>query len=443
MKYLIIGNSAAGIGALEAIREYDQHSPVTVISNEKYSQYSRCLLSYFLAGAIDEKRLHFRPSDFHRKMNSEILLGRKVVSVDTSKYHVVCDNGSKLDYDRLLIATGSSPKIPENIPGETDGIYTLRTIADAYAIKNKIRSGRNAVVLGGGLVGLKTALALNKHIMSVSVVMRSRHVLSQMIDFSAAQIVMNKLAEEGIDILIGADITSIATNNGKLISVNIEGAEPDSKKNVKREQECDLLVVAKGVKTNTELIDDTSIERNRGIITDENMRSSEDNIFAAGDVAETYDVATEQPAVNALWTCAVQQGKIAGYNMAGQNRKYNGSVGMNSLNFSGVDLISFGIVRPGEDEEYETLTEGDINTGYYKKLVLKENIIKGLVLVNKIDNAGVLLSLLGRKVNIKSIKDKLLSDRFSYAQVLGKGGRTELQRYMKAAHLYGSCQDEQ
>ena len=425
MRYLVIGNSAAGIGAVESIRRCDPQGSITMVSDESYPIYSRCLLSYFLADNIDEAGLLFRPRDFHQENRVKVILGNRVESVDPANHRVACDDGAVLDYDKLLIATGSSPKFPANISNDIDGVFTLRTITDAKAIQNRIGEDRNAVVLGGGLVGLKAALALKKRGLQVSVVVRSSHVLSQMIDFDAAQIVMNRLRDNGIEVLTGTDITSIETKERKLVAVTLD-RETDSKSAAEvTALPCDILIVAKGTEANMELISDTNIKRNWGITTDAKMQTSIENIYAAGDVAETFDISTEQRSVNALWTCAVQQGKIAGFNMAGRERKYDGSLSMNSINFPGADLISFGLVRPKEDAGYEELVDSRPQSGIYKKLVLKDNRIKGLILVNGIDSAGILLSLLGRKTNVADYKDELLSDRFNYAQIVGQEGNDE------------------
>ena len=434
MNYLIIGNSAAGIGALEAIRKIDKQSSLTLISDEDYPTYSRCLLSYFLADTIGEAGLLFRARDFHRSMSAELITGKRVESIVPAEQQVICDDGAKLDYDRLLIATGSSPKIPSIIPQEIDGVFVLRTIADALKIRRYIRPAGNVVVLGGGLVGLKTAFALNKRGMKVTVVLRSPHVLSQMIDFDAAQIVMDRLRENGLEVLTGTDVCEVESNEGRLTSVKIEGDTQI------QQLPCDILIAAKGVTPNTGLIEDTGIERNWGIVTDARMQTSAENIYAAGDVAETFDIATGQRSVNALWTCAVQQGKIAGYNMASREREYDGSIGMNSINFPGVDLISFGVVQPKADAGYEVLTDSGSLSGVYKKLILKDNIIKGLILVNRIDNAGILLSLLARKVDVGDFKDELLSDRFSYGSIIGGRGDEELRRLWNASHTMRESQ---
>ncbi len=428
-KLLIIGNSAAATGALEAIRRHDLESSVTIVSDENYPLYSRCLLSYFIAGKIDERRLLTREPNFHREMNAELLPGKKVVAVDPAHRQVSCDDGTRLGYDQLLIATGAAARLPASIPAGIDGVFVLRSVADAQAIRKRVAAGGNAVVLGGGLVGMKASFALAQRGMNVTVVLRSPHVLSQMIDFDAAQIVEDRLRKNKIDVLAGADIASVEDAGGKLVAVKTDNGKT---------LPCDLLIVAKGVEPNTQLVGGTGIEKRTGLVTNSRLQTNLENIYAAGDVAETYDIARERHEVNALWTSAVQQGKVAGLNMAGQDREYDGSVGMNAINFPRADLISFGVVRPAKDADYEVLTDNRPQAGVYRKVVLKDNRIKGLILVNRIDTAGVLLSLLSRKVDVGAFKDELLSDRFNYARVLGHSGREEWQRFWNAGHAVRS-----
>jgi NAD(P)H-nitrite reductase large subunit len=429
-RYLIVGNSAAGVGALEAIRKIDRQSPVTVVSDESYPLYSRCLLSYYLAGKIGDERLHFRPADFHQKMAAELVAGVKAVSVDAAKNEVTLADGRRLGYDRLLIATGGSARIPRGIPADVPGVFVLRTIGDALAILKRIESSTHAVVLGGGLVGMKAAFALAQRGLKVTVVVRSRHVLSQMIDLDAAAIVEARLRESGVEALTGADVTAVEAKDGRLAAARVE-VESQAPRTIP----CEILIAAKGVEPNAGMIAGTPIEKKTGIVTDAHMQTSAENIYAAGDVAETFDIATGDRSVNALWTCAAQQGRIAGLNMAGQPREYDGSIGMNSINFPGVDLISFGVVRPAAGAGCQVLTDSRPAVGIYRKLVLKDNRVRGLILVNKIDNAGVLLSLLSRKIDVGGYKDDLLTDRFSYAEVLGHGGAEEWHRYRNAAQI--------
>lgn len=425
MKFVIIGNSAAGVGAIEAIRRCDNESEITVISNENAPIYSRCLLSYIIQGSKDLEGIRFRPDNFYKQMKVKPVLGT-VTAVVPEEKRISLDDGFSYSYHKLLIATGSTPKMPGDIPKGLKNTFVLRTIEQAKDIKTAAQNAKHAVVLGGGLVGLKAAFALKKRGLNTAVMVRSAHVLSQMADFEAAQIVQKILAQEKITVLTGAGVVKVESRDRMVTGLIYE------KDKTEQSIPCDLLLVAKGVTANTGLIQDTTIKKHWGILTDAKMRSSDENIYAAGDVAETFDVATESRNVNALWTCAVQQGRIAGLNMAGQDRVYDGSVGMNSISFPGIDLISFGIVRHREDKDYEIMVDHRPKENVYKKVVLKENKIKGLVLVNKIDNAGVLLSLLGRKMDVSDFKSDLLSDRFSYANILGSRGHNELLRYWYA-----------
>jgi len=422
-RYLVVGSSAAGVGAIEAIRRADREGAITVVSDEESRPYSRCLLSYAISGRLDEGALRYRPDSFFEDMKVDALLGRKVVSVEPTDRQVVLDDGLKLEFDALLMATGASPSVPSEIPAGLDGVLVLRTLADARLIIERIPAARRAVVLGGGLVGMKAAFALAKRGLAVTVIVRSRHVLSQMIDPDAAQIVMTRLRENGIETLVECDIEGVDSREGRIAGVRAGD----------RDIPCDFLVAAKGVQPNMAPVAGTTVLTRRGVVTNERMETSVPGIYAAGDVAETLDVATGRTAVNALWTCAVQQGKVAGANMAGLERVYDGSLAMNSINFPGADLISFGLVRPRPDDGCEIMTDSRPLAGVYKKLVLKDGLLKGIILVNRIDNAGVLLSLLGRRLDISSYAHELLSDHFSYARVLGAGGPAEFRRYMTGA----------
>jgi len=432
VRYVIVGSSAAGIAAVEAIRRSDERGSVTVVSDEPSPLYSRCLLSYYLAGTIDASGLAYRSSEFFGEMRVDARLSTKAESVDVSRQVLVCERGAEIPYDQLLIATGASAKIPRSIPA-VKGVFVLRTIADAVAIRATAESAHHAVVLGGGLIGMKAAFGLSKRGLHVTVIVRSRYVLSQMIDADAARIVMDGLREHGISVLTGADVAGTDVRDGRLIGVTLDppaeggGSLP-----------CDILIVAKGVQANCGLVEGTGIECHAGIVTDSTQRTNIENVFAAGDVAETLDAATGERSVNALWTCAVQQGKTAGFNMAGRERRYDGSLGMNSINFPGADLISFGVTNPPADSDYEVLVDRRVDQGVYKKLVLRENRVKGLILVNRIDAAGVLLSLLRSRADVSGFEDALLSDRFSYAQILALGGRTEWNRYRTASNPIGS-----
>ena len=405
MNYVIIGGSAAGVTAAETIRKNDKKAVITLISDETFPLYSRCLLTYLIAGSIDESKLCFRDKDFYKENNIKTYLGKKAVSIDRKKKSVSLEGGTKVPYDKLLIATGATPKT-ENIPGvNKKRVFTIRRIDDARAIIKILDNVNKAAVLGGGLIGLRDAYALRQKNKEVTVVVKSQQVLSQMVDADAARIIATLLEKNGIKIMTGAAAKEILGKD------TAEGILTDGGKRL----DCQLVIIGKGVNPNTQLASAAAIKVEEGIVVDEFLKTSDKDIFAAGDVAQAYDVARDAKRINALWPSAVEQGQIAGLNMLGKNVSYEGSLSMNSVDFFGLASISMGVTKPKE-EGYEIISR--IRKNEYKKIVLKENRIVGMVLVGDVGSAGVISILIRNKIDVSSIKGKLLDERFDYAKIM-------------------------
>jgi len=408
-QYVVIGNSAAGIAAVEAIRQADKESKITVVSDEDYSSYCRCLISYYLVGDIKEEKISYRPQSFYKENNIELLLNKKVARVDPKKNRVVLADKSQLGYDSLLIATGASSKFPELKGIKKEGVFGFRTLKDAKDIAGLLPVVKSVCVLGGGLIGLKAAYALKKRKIDVKVIIKSGQVLSQVLDSEAAQLVQKKLEENGIEVILGQDVTEIISDEGEIKAVKLDSGKALG---------VSMVVVGKGVSPNIDLIKDTVIKVNEGIISNNNLQTSVPNIYAAGDVAETLDIASGEFSINALWPIAVEQGRIAGANMAGGNLNYDGSLGMNSLEFFGLPTVSLGLFRPKNPEGYEEIKMTADNGQVYKKLVLKDNRIVGAVLAGNINNSGLFLRLIREKIEVSSFKDKLLQENFGYPDIM-------------------------
>jgi NAD(P)H-nitrite reductase large subunit len=409
-QFVIIGNSAAGLAAVEAIREKDKASKIVVISDEDYNSYCRCLISYYLAGDVKEETLAYRTETFYRENNVELLLNKKAARVDSKKNRVVLEDKSQVNYDSLLIATGSRPKFPDIQGIKKEHVFGFRTIKDAKAIEGLLPITKTACVLGAGLIGLKAAYALRKRNIEVKVVIKSKQILSQMLDPEAAALLQHKLEENGIDLIFGQDVAEIIGNG------DIKAVKLDSNKVLG----CSMVIVGKGVQPNTEVAREADIKIGEGIIANDYLQTAVPNIYAAGDVAETYDVTAGKPAVNALWPIAVEQGKIAGANMAGEKLAYEGSLGMNAIEFFGLATVSLGVYKIKDGEAgCEELKLPDGKSGTYKKLILKDNRLIGAILVGNIKNSGVFLKLIREKADVSSLKDKLLSENFAYPDIMG------------------------
>ncbi len=410
-QYLIVGNSAAGVAAIEAIRQKDKASKIIVISQESYSAYCRCMISYFLAGEIKEEKLVLRPDSFYKDNNIDLHLNKKVTRVDVKKNRVVCEDKSSFDYDSLLVATGSSPKLPENIKGiKKTGVYVFRTIKDALEINGQVPVTKTTCVLGGGLVGLKAAYALKKRGIEVKVIIKSSQVLSQMLDKEAALIVQKVLEENGVELYFGQDVQEVIGEGSEVRAVKLDSGKIFG---------CSMVIVGKGVQPNIGLVKDSQIKFNEGIIAQAKLETNIPNVYTAGDVCESLDLTLGKHAINALWPVAVRQGKIAGLNMTGENVVYEGSLGMNSIEFFSLPVISLGVYRLKDaNAAVEELKLANTKENLYKKFVIRDNVLIGALLVGNIRNSGVFLKLIREKINISTIKDKLLSDNFGYPDII-------------------------
>lgn len=406
MKYVIIGGSAAGVSAAEILRKHDKKSEITLVCEETFPLYSRCLLTYLIAGSLKESELNFKNKDFYKDNDIKAYLGKKAVSIDAKGRTVSLEDGAKISYDKLLLATGASPKWVD-VPGsDKKGVFTVRKIDDARAILEMLENVKEISVLGGGLIGLRDAYALSLRKKQVTVVVKSPQVLSQMVDKTAAGIIASILEKNGIRIMTGVAAKELVGEK------SVEGILLDSGAKLN----CQMVIIGKGVSANTELAAACGLETEDGIIVDQYLKTSDENIFAAGDVAQTYDLARKSKRINALWPCAVEQGEIAALNMLGRSKIYDGSLSMNSVEFFGLPCISMGVTKTKEQEDYEIIsqTKGDV----YKKFVLKKDRIVGAVLTGDIRSAGIVNALIKNKVDASSIKHLLLDETFDYAKIM-------------------------
>lgn len=428
MKYVIIGNCAAAVNAIEGIREEDGGGSITVISEEKYPAYCRCLISYLVAGSRDENDLALRAKNFYEKMKVEVLFGRKAVSIKPAEKKILLENSQELNFDKLLIAAGGRAR-PAEIEGEEkEGVLKFRTIEDALALIKLLKTSKTAVILGGGLIGLKAACALKSRGLNVKVVVKSKELMSQVIDETAGGILRKHLEENGIEVITGAAAEKIAGEK-EVESVSLDNG---------RQLKCALVVIGKGVTPNIDFVKGSGIKTNQGILADEYLQTSSKDIYAAGDCAEVYDIALEEPAVNALWTTACLQGKIAGNNMAGRGRIYEGALAENAVEFFGLPVISLGLrkVPQKNSRQYVEIIKRHPEKHNYKKIILKGNQLAGVINIGSFKNAGVYLSLIRGKIDVSQVKHLLLEDNFNYAQIKDLIGEKE-ERLSRAVSVEG------
>ncbi|MCL5876620.1 MAG: FAD-dependent oxidoreductase [Candidatus Bathyarchaeota archaeon] len=410
-KYVIVGASAAGIGAVEAIREIDTAGTITVISDEACPQYSRPMISDYVSGKADFNKMKCRDDEFWKQLKAEAITGKKATALNLTEKTVTLESGEKVPYEKLLLATGGKPFVPKMEGQEKDGVFTFTTITDAQRIAAKIDAikAKSAVVIGAGLIGLSVTEALTKRGLKVTMVELQDKILSLLLDPQASEMVEGAVKAAGVNIVTGQSVQKIIGKHDNDAAVGgVILTKGDT-------VQCDLVIVAIGVIPRTELVAGAAIKINRGIIVDNTMQTNVPDVYASGDVAEAYDFVLGQNRLLPLWPLAMQEGHVAGHNMAGQKSTYEGGTNMSSLKYFGIPIVSIGLANPKDDPTVEVLVKSDFERKVYKKLVLRNNVIVGMTMVNCIERAGVIFYLLKNGINIKKFKDQLLVDSFCLA----------------------------
>ena len=403
--YLIIGNSVSAMGGVAGIREVDASNPITIVAREPEHTYSRPLISYLLGGKVDESRMRYRTPDFYEKNNVRALLGVEATSINTNARRVETTDGQSLGFEKLLIAMGGRPIMPRDLTGtEAQGIFTFTTWDDARNIKAFMeRNGvMEAVVVGGGLIGLKSVEALVALSIKTTVVELADRILSATLDQTASDLARRFLGKAGVEVRCNTTVSSIAQRDGKVAGVTLRDG-------VKKP--CTLLIFAIGVVPDTRIVKGSAIEVDRGILVDASLQTSVEGIYAAGDVAQAVDLLSGEKRSIPIFPNAYRQGFIAGSNMAGSARTYEGGLAMNAVDICGLPTISVGTTTP-EGEGYEVLSVLDEETSGYRKIVLKEDKIVGAIFVGQIDRAGIITGLIKERMSVSSFKDLLLTEDF-------------------------------
>ena len=399
-KYLIIGNSAGGIGAAEAIREVDKTGPLTIVSDEPYPAYSRPLISAYLAGERTLEGMLFRPADFYSQNKIVSLLGKKVKDLGLESHTAELDGGERIIWEKLLLATGGTPIVPRIEGMGKRGVFTFTTLDDAKRIDEFLANASKAVVIGGGLIGISATEALVKRGIEVTVIEMKERILNTVVDEQASLIAEEALKHAGVRMITAHTAAEISGEE------TVRGVVLDNGKRIA----CSLVVVAVGVMPRTEVALGTEIELDHGIVVDRRMATSYPTVYSCGDAAEAYDFVYGVNRLTPIWPNAYLGGRIAGYNMADIKTQYPGGTAMNSLTYFGLDIAAAGMVTPPNDGSYEVISRRKDNS--YRKIVLRDDLVMGMVFVGDIERSGIVLSLMRDRVNVGSFKQALLADDF-------------------------------
>lgn len=397
--HLIIGNSTAAVGAIEAIRSCDKSASIGVVAAETEHTYSRPLITYFMSGKVAEDNVYYRPVDFYRNMDVQCILGAQVGSVLTQDQTVRLATGETIGYGSLLLAAGGAPIAPP-IPGiDRPGVFFMNSLDDARRAKGWLAHARRAVVIGGGLTGLKTAEALVEIGQEVTVVEMADRVLATSLDRPASNLVRQVFVDRGVDVLTEVRVTSLDGSEG---SSDLWAATLSTGEGIA----CDSAFVTVGIRPRTELVNGSDIKTGKGILVDRHMRTNVEGVYAAGDLAEAYDPLIGQSRLVPILPNAYIGGRVAGLNMSGKDAEYNIGMSVNSVSFFGQPVMSAGFAAQEGGDGFRVLSTLDGTD--YRKLVIREGKLVGMISAGKIERAGLMTGIMRAGLDVGGLEDKLL-----------------------------------
>jgi NAD(P)H-nitrite reductase large subunit len=402
-RYVIIGNGIAGISAAETIRSLDRDGSITIIAKEKFPPYSRPMISLALEGSIRHDQLSIRPADFYSRFGIEALVGERALSIDVDNRQVVTVQTGTLEYDRLLIASGADPRPIKAAGTNLANVTYMRTEAHVAKMLQALPEIKHALVLGGGLVGFKAAYGLLRRGIGVTMLIRSSYPLSMQLDGTAGQLVLSELKANGLEVRTGVEATAFVGTNAVQEAHLSDGSHLT----------CQLVVIGKGVLPALDFVPRDRIQTDLGIVVDNHLQTSVPGVFAAGDVAQAMDAVRKRSWVNAIWPVAVEQGRLAGANMAGRPVSYHGSLGRNVMRIFRLDIMSGGIVTAPGNNGYRVLSRFDPLKRTYRRVILRGDTPVGMVLVGDVEQGGVLLSLIQRRQPLAVDPESLLESSFN------------------------------
>jgi NADH oxidase (H2O2-forming) len=398
-RFVIIGNGIAGLSAAQAIRRLDKEASITIISGESHPTYSPCVLPNYLTGEINREKVFVREFQDYSRENIQLITSDRGTALDPDRKKITLQAKS-VAYDKLILATGSIPTIP-NIKGiDKKGIFTFKSLRDAEDICRW--DGHTAVVIGSGLIGLEVGLALKRRGYQVFLIELLDRVLPQVFDEYPASLIKDTLKEGGIDVATQERVIEILGED------TVEGVVSN-----KRRIKCDTVILATGMRPEKGLVKGI-LEQGKlgGIKVNEKMHTTIEDVYACGDCVETQSLIDGRPILSLLWHNARQQGQVAGSNAAGISQTYTGSFNITGVEVLGLKAVSIGSIGAslGKDLEVIELRK----PGRYRRFVLSNGVLVGVQSINWDENLGLFLATILRKEKVKTYKDLITSGNLSF-----------------------------
>jgi NAD(P)H-nitrite reductase large subunit len=408
--YAIIGGGVAGVTAARTLAESASppEDEIHIFNAEPYPYYPRPLLWKFIAGEMDKEELTFQPLSWYEEKGIQFHVDALVAGLDADARRLRLGSGDLVAYDRLLLATGARPFVPPVDGADKEGVFTLRSLDDAVAIKAYVKGVSQALVIGGGLLGLETALALRGAGPDVHVIEIAEHLLPRQLDREGAHVLHGLLEARGLELTTGAVVEAIVGDGRAEDVCTTDG----------RVMPGELILFSAGIRCRARLAEEAGLEVNRGAVVDDQMRTSAEDVFAAGDVAEF------QGDIHGIIPAAIDQANVAAANMVEPGSAvYTGTLRNTTLKVAGAQVTSLGEHNldahdAGSETSFRVLRSTDADSGLYRKFVLRDGRVVGAILLNDPRRAAMARLLIDREIDVSEDADRLVDDDFDLKSLL-------------------------
>ena len=398
-RYVIIGDGVAGAMAAVKVNQVDPKGEIHLFTKETYPFYYRVRFPELIAGETTIPNIIIHTKEWYQNKGIVLHLEEPISEVRPETKEVISEKGRSYPYDLLLFATGANAFVPPIKGVEKKGVFTLRTMQDAIELKQFSTGVKQAILVGGGLVGLETGSALLRRGVKVAVIEHNPRVLPRQVDTEGAQILQVKMEEMGFSFFLNGHSEEIL-GKGKVEGLRLKDG---------RLVEGQMVLISAGVKPNLTLSKKMDLEIKNGIVVNDRMETKSEGIFAAGDVAE------HRGRCYGIWPAAQKQGETAGINMAGGNELYEGTVISNTLKVVGINLTSSGEIDP--EGKLECAVKRDREKSIYRKVTFKENRVVGCILLGDVKGSSEILSAIEGKIEVKDLKNSILEEGFDFKKL--------------------------
>jgi NAD(P)H-nitrite reductase large subunit len=399
MQHVIIGAGPAGVIAAETLRKTDPSCSIKLIGDETEPPYSRMALPYYLIDNIGEDGTYLRKSDTHyADQGIEVIQGR-AASVDPDAHTLHLESGATVNFDKLLIATGSHPIRPP-VPGlDSAGVHSCWTLEDGRNIAQNASKGSDVILMGAGFIGCIILEALAERGVNLTVIEMEDRMVPRMMNQTAGNLIKQWCLDKGVNVLTSTRVEAIEQDGGSRLAVQLDNGDRLG---------ADVVISATGVRANIQFLEGSGIETDFGVLVNDRLQSSHPDVYAAGDVCQGRDFSTGEFSVQAIQPTAADHGRIAAMNMCGRDTRHQGSVNMNVLDTMGLVSTSYGLWMGVDGGESAELV--DVEGYRYISLQFQDDVLVGAQALGLTNHVGVLRGLIQTRLKLGKWKDHLLQD---------------------------------